>query len=137
MTAVNEFNRNLIAEFRTNDGKVSGVFEHAPLLLLTTTGRRSGRQHTTPLVYQREGDRIFVFGSKGGAPAHPSWYLNLVADPKVRVELPDESFDARAVVLEGAERDRIFAEQKRLLPNFADYEAKTDRVIPVIELERV
>jgi deazaflavin-dependent oxidoreductase (nitroreductase family) len=138
MTAVSEFNRNLIDEFRANAGKVTGVFEGAPLLLLTTTGTKSGRKHTTPLVYRKDGDRIVVFGSKGGAPRHPAWFHNLVANPNVTVELPGgETFEARAAVTEGAERDRLFAAQKEAMPAFAQYEAKTDRQIPVVALERV
>jgi deazaflavin-dependent oxidoreductase (nitroreductase family) len=137
MTTVNDFNRNLIAEFRAGEGKVSGPFEGAPLLLLTTTGAKTGRKHTTPVVYQQDGDRIVVFGSKGGAPSHPAWYHNLVANPTVTVELPAETFEARAVTVEGGERDRIWSAQKELMPGFKDYEAKTDRQIPVIVLERV
>jgi deazaflavin-dependent oxidoreductase (nitroreductase family) len=136
VTAVNQFNRDLISEFRANDGKVSGGFEGAPLLLLTTTGAKSGRRHTTPLVYLSDGDRIVVFGSKGGAPTNPAWFHNLVANPAVTVELPGETFDAEAVVVEGAERDRLFAAQKAVMPTFAEYEAKTDRRIAVIVLER-
>jgi len=136
MTDVNEFNRNLIDEFRANDGTVTGPFEGAPLLLLTTTGAKSGKKRTTPLVYLKDGDRIAVFGSKGGAPAHPAWYHNLVANPDVTVELPDDSFEGRAVVAEGAERDRIFAAQKEVMPAFSDYESKTTRTIPVILLQR-
>jgi deazaflavin-dependent oxidoreductase (nitroreductase family) len=134
---VNEFNRNLIGEFRANDGKVTGVFAGAPVLLLTTTGARSGRKHTTPLVYQQDGDRIVVFGSKGGAPTHPAWYHNLVANPIVTVELPGETFEAKAATTEGAERERIWSAQKEIMPGFAEYEAKTDRQIPVVVLERV
>ncbi len=134
---VNEFNRNLIGEFRAKDGKVTGVFAGAPVLLLTTTGARSGRKHTTPLVYQPDGDRIVVFGSKGGAPTHPAWYHNLVANPIVTVELPGETFEAKAGTAEGAERERIWSAQKQIMPGFAEYEAKTDRQIPVVVLERV
>jgi deazaflavin-dependent oxidoreductase (nitroreductase family) len=137
MTAVSDFNRSVIDEFRTHDGKVAGPFEGAPLLLLTTTGAKSGRRHTTPVVYLRDGDRILVFGSKAGAPTHPAWYHNLVANPTVTVELPGERFDARAVVTEGEERDRLFDLQKSKMPGFADYERKTTREIPVIALERI
>ena len=139
MTTVNDFNQfnqNLIEEFRAHDGKVTGVFEGAPLLLLTTTGAKTGRKHTTPLVYFQDGDRIVVFGSKGGAPTHPAWYHNLVANPDVTVELPGETLEARAVTADGAERDRIWSAQKELMPGFKDYEAKTDRQIPVVVLER-
>jgi deazaflavin-dependent oxidoreductase (nitroreductase family) len=134
---VNEFNRNLIGEFRAKDGKVTGVFAGAPVLLLTTTGARTGRKHTTPLVYQQDGDRIVVFGSKGGAPTHPAWYHNLVANPIVTVELPGETFEAKAATVEGPERERIWSAQKEIMPGFAEYEAKTDRQIPVVVLERV
>jgi len=134
---VNEFNRNLIDEFRAKDGKVTGVFAGAPVLLLTTTGARSGRKHTTPLVYQQDGDRIVVFGSRGGAPTHPAWYRNLVANPIVTVELPGETFEAKAGTIEGPERERIWSAQKEIMPAFAEYEAKTDRQIPVVVLERV
>ena len=137
MTAINDFNRSLIDEFRAHDGKVNGPFEHAPLVLLTTTGAKSGREYTTPLVYKRDGDRLLVFGSKGGAPTHPAWFHNLVANPKVLVELPGERYEARAVVLDGEERDRLFDEQKAAMPAFADYERKTERKIPVIALERM
>ena len=86
-------------------------------------------------MYQKDGDRIVVFGSKGGAPNHPAWYHNLVANPNVTVELPGETFEATAVTAEGAERDRIWSAQKEAMPGFAEYEAKTDRQIPVIVLE--
>ena len=137
MTTVNDFNRPIIEEFRANDGRVAGAFEGAPLLLLTTTGAKTGRKHTVPVVYLRDGDRIFVFGSKAGAPTHPAWYHNLVANSTVTVELPGERFAARAVVTEGEERDRLFDRQKALMPGFADYERKTSRQIPVIALERI
>jgi deazaflavin-dependent oxidoreductase (nitroreductase family) len=137
MTAVNDFNLNLIDEFRAADGKVRGQFEGAPLLLLTTTGAKTGRSHTTPVVYLEDAGRIFVFASKGGAPTNPAWFHNLVAHPTVTVELPRETFEARAVSLQGPERERIWAAQKELMPGFKDYEAKTERQIPVVELERV
>lgn len=137
MTAVNDFNRSVIDEFRAKQGKLTGPFEGAPMLLLTTTGAKSGRTHITPLVYLRDGNRIVVFGSKAGAPTHPAWYHNLVANPTVTVELPGEQFEARAVVTEGEERERLFAQQKSMMPGFADYERKTTRQIPVIALERL
>lgn len=137
MSTINDFNRTVIEEFRANDGKVSGQFEGAPLLLLTTTGAKTGNLHTSPVVFLHDGDRILVFGSKAGAPTHPAWYHNLVANPTVTVELPGERFDARAVVLEGEERDRLFDRQKALMPGFADYERKTTRRIPVVALERI
>ena len=131
----NDFNRNLIAEFRENDGKVSGMFANAPLMLLTTTGK-SGQPRTVPLVHTRDGDRIVAIASKGGAPTNPDWYHNLVAHPSVTIELPGETFEARARVAEGAERDRLFAAQAALMPGFAEYETKTTRKIPVVIFER-
>ena len=141
MTAINDFNRSLIEEFRANDGKVGGNFEGSPMVLLTTTGAKSGNQHTTPLVYLQESDApgspVYVFASMGGAPTHPAWYHNIIADPKVTVELPGDRFEARAVVIEGDARERIWTEQKSRMPNFAEYEQKTTRTIPVIQLERL
>ena len=137
MAEVNEFNRNLIAEFRANNGKVEGAFGGAPLLLLTTTGAKTANQHTTPLVHLNDGGQIYVFGSMGGAPKNPAWYHNLVVNPDVTVELPGDTFEARAVPVAGDERDRIWTAQKEAMPAFKDYEAKTDRQIPVILLERV
>jgi deazaflavin-dependent oxidoreductase (nitroreductase family) len=141
VTAVNDFNRSLIEEFRANDGKVGGNFEGSPVLLLTTTGAKSGREHTTPLVFLQEhgapANRIYVFASMGGAPTNPAWYHNVVANPTVTVELPGDRFEARAVIVEGDERERIWTEQKARMPNFAEYERNTTRTIPVIALERV
>ena len=106
------------------------------LLLLTTTGRKSGRQHTTPMVYTRDGERLLVYASKGGAPKHPDWYLNLVADPGVVVEVGAERYNATAAPLEGEERDREFAAQVARVPTFGEYQKKTTRVIPVVALQR-
>jgi len=139
MTATNEyqnFNENLIAEFRANNGATSGPFAQAPLLLLTTTGAKSGREHTTPGVYTRDGDDLVVIASKGGAPTNPAWYHNLLAHPDVTVELPGETIRAHARVTTGDERDRLFKAQADLMPGFKDYQQKTDRVIPVVVLER-
>jgi deazaflavin-dependent oxidoreductase (nitroreductase family) len=133
---MSDYNRQIIEEFRANAGKVGGSWEGRNLLLLTTTGRRSGKQHTTPLAYARDGDRLLVFGSKAGAPTHPEWFLNLVAHPRVVVEVADERYEADATPLEGEERDREFAAQAARIPTFAEYQAKTARVIPVIALER-
>jgi deazaflavin-dependent oxidoreductase (nitroreductase family) len=141
VTSANDYNRPLIEEFRAKDGKVEGQFADAPLMLLTTTGAKSGKRHTTPVVYQADGEaadqRIYVFASKAGAPDNPAWYHNLRANPTVTVELAGETFEARAQEVSGAERDRIWAEQKRVMPGFADYEQKTTRTIPVVLLERV
>jgi deazaflavin-dependent oxidoreductase (nitroreductase family) len=136
MADVRDFNRDLIDEFRANHGKVTGIFHNSPVLLLTTTGAKSGKQHTTPVVYTTDGDRLVIIASKGGAPTNPAWYHNLVANPTVTIELPDETFEARAVVTKGEERQRLFDAQAAHMPNFNDYAAKTTREIPVIALER-
>lgn len=133
---MSDYNTQIIEEFRANAGVLGGSWEGRDLLLLTTTGRKSGRAHTTPMVYTRDGDRLLVYASKAGAPTHPDWYLNLVADPKVVVEVGDDRYDAIAAPLEGDERDRAFAEQAARNPVFAEYAAKTDRVIPVVALTR-
>ena len=132
----NEFNDKIIAEFRDNAGVVGPPFAGAPMVLLTTTGAKSGNTHTTPLVNYTDGDRIYVFASMGGAPKHPSWYHNVVANPDVTVERGTEKYAAKARVLEGAERDDIYARQAALIPTFGDYQQKTTRTIPVIELIR-
>ncbi len=133
----NERNRAVIEEFRKNAGKLAGSYERMPVLLLTTRGARSGRSHTTPLAYTRDGDRLFVIGSKGGSPTHPDWYRNLVATERVGVEVGAENFEARAVVLKGAERDRAYARQAEQMPFFAEYQKRVSRKIPVIALERI
>jgi deazaflavin-dependent oxidoreductase (nitroreductase family) len=137
MADMNDFNAQIIEEFRQNGGKVGGGFAGAPMLLLTTTGAKSGKERTTPLAYLRDGDRTVIFASKAGADTNPDWFHNLRANPRVTVEQGTETYDADAVILDGAERDRLFDLQKQAMPGFAEYEAKTDRVIPVIVLERV
>ena len=127
-------NANIIEEFRTNDGKVGGWFADKSVLLLHTTGARSGLQRLTPLVYREEGDRVFIFASKGGADSHPDWYHNLKANPTVSVEIGNSTSPASAVEIVGAERDAVYARQAADLENFAEYQASTDRTIPVIEL---
>ncbi len=131
-----EFNRQLIEEFRGNGGKVTGQFAGRPLLLLTSTGAKSGHAYTTPLVYTKDGNRLVIIASKGGAPTNPDWYHNLVAHSMATVELPGERFQAKAVVTTGAERDRLFNQQAEQMPNFAEYQKNTTRKIPVIVLER-
>lgn len=133
---MSDYNTQIIEEFRANAGKVGGRWEGRGLVLLTTTGRKSGRKHTTPMVYTRDGDRLLVYASKAGAPTHPDWYLNLVADPRVVVEVGDNRYNAIATPLEGDERERAFAEQAERSPTFAEYQEKTDRVIPVVALSR-
>jgi len=131
------FNRNLIEEFRANDGKVAGAFANAPLLLLTTTGAKSGQQRTSPVVYTTDGDRLVIIASYAGRPTNPAWFNNLVANPEVTVEVPGETFAARAVVASGEYRDRLYAAQAKLMPAFEEYQAKTTRQIPVVTLERM
>ncbi|MEU7629723.1 nitroreductase family deazaflavin-dependent oxidoreductase [Nocardia sp. NPDC049220] len=129
-------NREVIREFRENDGKVGGMFEGKPLVLVHHIGARSGIERIAPLVPFQDGDRIYIFASKGGSDANPHWYGNLVAHPEVTVELGTETFSATARVLTGAERDEIYAKQSAVQPQFADYQRSTKRLIPVIELAR-
>ncbi|MFC8245379.1 nitroreductase/quinone reductase family protein [Streptomyces chartreusis] len=131
----NDFNQQVIEEFRANKGRVGGYFEGARLLLLTTTGARTGRPHTTPVGYlPGSDDRILIIASAAGAPRHPAWFHNLVANPRVTVESGAFTYEARAVVLKGEERDRIFARAVEADPGWAAYQEKTERVIPVIAL---
>ena len=132
----NDWNRQTIEAFRANGGKVGGMWEGRPLLVLTTTGAKSGQHHTTPTMYLRDGDRLLIFASKGGAPTHPDWYHNLVAHPQVTVEVGTVTYNATATVLTGEERDQLYARQAELYPQFGEYQRKTTRKIPVIALER-
>ncbi len=137
MTDMMDYNAKIIEEFRANDGVVGGPFDGAQLVLLTTTGARSGATRVNPLASLTTDDgRLFVFASKAGAPENPAWYHNLVAHPEVEVELGREKFAALAEPVTGSERDRIFSIQKERMPGFADYEKSTTRVIPVVELRR-
>lgn len=132
----NDFNEAIIEEFRANAGKVGGGFEGAPMVLVHSTGVRSGLDRVAPLVYQDLGEgRIAVFGSKGGAPTDPDWLRNLRAQPDTVIELGAETLPVRAREAEGDERESIWAKQKELMPGFAEYEAKAGRVIPVVVLE--
>ena len=129
-------NDKIIAEFRANDGKVGGQFEGAPLVLVHHTGARSGTERVTPMMYRPERDGFAIFASKAGAPNNPAWFHNLVANPDAQIEVGTETLDVTARVTEGAERDRIWEAQKTEYPGFADYENATDRLIPVLVLER-
>ncbi|MFC8654939.1 nitroreductase/quinone reductase family protein [Streptomyces parvus] len=129
------FQQSVITEFRANAGKAGGPFEGTDLLLLTTTGARSGKPHTTPLGHVRDGRRLLVVASNLGAPVHPDWYRNLLAHPTVRVELGDEEFESLAVPAEGARRDELFARVVAEAPGYAEYQDATDRVLPVVVLE--
>ncbi|MFI5492351.1 nitroreductase/quinone reductase family protein [Actinoplanes sp. NPDC051859] len=134
----NDFNTPIIEEFRANEGRVGGWFEGARLLLLTTTGRKSGRPHTVPLGYLPDGgERVLVIASAAGAHHHPAWYHNLLAEPEVTVEDGAFTYAATATVLSGSERDRLFARAAESDPGWADYQAKTTRVLPVVALTAV
>ena len=137
MTSMNDFNRQVIEEFRANGGVVGGPFAGRPLLLLTTTGAKSGKERTSPLVYMADGDRMVIIASKGGAPSNPDWYYNLVANPEVTVERGTERFAARAAVVDEPERTRLFTKVSDKMPGFAEYQSKTERTIPVVVLEPV
>ncbi len=133
-TTPNDFNAEVIQEFRANGGSAGGMFEGKPLLLLHNVGARSGQEYVTPLVYLSDGGRTFVFASKGGAPVHPGWFHNLKAQPNVSIEIGTDRVEVLAEELTGAERDRIYALQAEQQPQFGEYALKTDRKIPVIEL---
>ncbi|HEX4187758.1 MAG TPA: nitroreductase family deazaflavin-dependent oxidoreductase [Solirubrobacteraceae bacterium] len=133
---MNDFNKAIMEEFRANEGRVGGSFEGAPVLLLTSTGARSGERRTTPLMYLPDGDRMVIFASKGGAPENPAWYHNLRANPAATVEVGNEKLDVTAIVTEGEERERLFNQQAERYAQFADYAQKTPRQIPVVALER-
>ncbi len=137
MSDTNNFNQNLIDEFRANDGKVAGQFEGWPLVLVTTTGAKTGLARTSPVVHTTDGDDVIIIASKAGAPSHPDWYRNLKANPTVTVELPGTTYQAEAIEETGAERDRLYAIQAEQMPNFAEYEKLTDRKIPVIRLKKI
>jgi deazaflavin-dependent oxidoreductase (nitroreductase family) len=134
---VSDWNDKIIAEFRANGGKVGGPFEGASMLLLHTTGVKTGQERVTPLVYQADGDDLVIFASYGGADRNPAWFANLTAHPDTSVELGSDVVAVRARVAAGDERERLWSRQKELVPGFADYEAKTSRQIPVVVLERV
>ncbi|HEY7122706.1 MAG TPA: nitroreductase/quinone reductase family protein [Ktedonobacterales bacterium] len=136
MTNQNDYNRQLIEEFRANRESGGDKFAGRRLLLLTTTGTRSGQRRTTPMMYIPDGQRLLVIASNAGAPKHPDWYYNLVAHPDVGVEVGSELYDATAVVTEGAEREQIWARVTELHPFFTEHQAKVSRQIPVIALER-
>ena len=134
MSDANDWNRQIIEEFRANEGKLGGQFQGAPVLLLHTKGAKTGKERVTPVMYLELDGRTFVFASKAGAPTNPDWYHNLVANPEVSAEIGTGTITARAVVVEGTERDQVYAEQARRYPGFQEYQQKTDRVIPVVEL---
>src|SRR5262245_54344996 len=133
----NDFNQKVISECRTNQGKVGRQLANRPLLLLTTTGAKSGRTITRPVAYTTDGDRLVVIASFGGGPKNPGWYHNLVAHPEATVEVGSERFQVRARVTTGEERQRLYNRQAEQIPAFAEYQKKTTRQIPVIVLTRL
>jgi deazaflavin-dependent oxidoreductase (nitroreductase family) len=137
----NDWNQQVIAEFRANDGQVGGNFAGAPMVLVHHVGRSSGKEYVIPLVYlpkEGDGDSIYVFASKGGAPAHPDWYLNLVAAGQATIEVRADTYPVTISELSGDERDRVYAEQVRRMPGFGEYATRAagTRTIPVLELTR-
>jgi deazaflavin-dependent oxidoreductase (nitroreductase family) len=132
---MSDWNTQIIEEFRANAGKVGGQFEGAPLLLLHTTGAKSGKARVNPMMYLADGDNFAVFASKAGAPTNPDWYHNLLANPRASIEIGDTTVNVVARVAGGDDRDRLWSRQKELYPGFADYEAKTTREIPAVVLE--
>lgn len=131
-----DWNANIIEEFRANEGKVGGPFEGRDLLLLTTVGAKSGLPRTNPVAYIRDGDRLVIIASKGGSDSSPDWYYNLLANPAATLDLGTRKVEATATPITGGpERDRLYAAMVEVMPGFAEYEAKTDRVIPVVVLD--
>ena len=138
---MSDWNAHPITEFRANEGRVGGVFEGAPIVLAHHRGHKSGRERVTPMMYlphETDPDIIYVFATRGGSPTHPDWYRNLTAGGDNSVERGTETYKVNVRELKGAERDRIYAEQARRYPGFAEYERQTAgvRVIPVLELTR-
>jgi deazaflavin-dependent oxidoreductase (nitroreductase family) len=133
---MSDMNQKIIKEFRANDGKVGGFFANNTLLLLHTTGASSGKERINPLVTFEDGDRLVIIASKGGAPSHPDWYHNLVANPVVKVEYGTESFQAKAAVASEPERTRLYGIMESKMAAFAEYKEKAGRVIPVVTLSR-
>ena len=127
----------IIEEFRANDGVVGGHFEGQSLLLITTTGAKSGLPRTHALVYGEDGGDLVIVASKGGSPTHPAWYHNLVANPEVTIEVPGETYRATAIITEGEERERLFESMVEKYPFFGEYQSRVERVIPFVRLKRV
>lgn len=137
MSETNERNKKIIDEFRANGGKVGGPFAGKTLLLLHTKGAKSQQERINPVACTKDGDRLAVIASKGGAPTHPDWYFNILANPLVTVEVGTEKFQAHAAVSEEPERNRLYDQMVEMMPGFDEYRRKTTRVIPVIVLTRM
>ncbi len=136
MSRTGDFNAQNIAEFRKNHGRVGGYFEGAPLLLLHTIGRRSGKPRINPVMYLKDGERYLVFASRGGADTHPDWYDNLKAHPDVQIEVGDDTIEVHAEEIIGSEHDALYQRQATLYPRFAEYQSRTKRIIPVVALTK-
>ena len=134
---MSDMNQKIIEEFRANDGKVGGFFANNTLLLLHTTGAKSGKERINPLATFEDGDRLVVVASKGGAPSDPHWYFNVLANPVVNVEYGTESFQARADTTTEPERTRLYEKMENELASFKEYKEKAGRVIPVVTLSRL
>jgi deazaflavin-dependent oxidoreductase (nitroreductase family) len=134
---MSDWNEKIIEEFRANEGKVGGYFANNTLLLLHTTGAKSGKERVNPLATYEDDERLVIIASKGGAPSNPDWYYNVVANPMVEVEYGTEKFQAKATVTSEPERSELFKKMVSRMPGFAEYREKTSRVIPVITLTRV
>ncbi len=137
MSSPANWNQAVIDEFRANHGHVGGPFDKATLLLLHTQGAKSGQERVNPVAYVTDGDRLVIIASKGGAPNHPDWYRNILANPVVTVETGKEKFQARAEVVPEPDRTRLYKKMEAMLPSFKEYQQKTTRIIPVIALTRV
>jgi deazaflavin-dependent oxidoreductase (nitroreductase family) len=137
MSKQNEWNKKVVEEFRANEGKVGGRFENIDLLLLHTTGAKSGEPRLNPVAYMKDGDRYVIIASNGGAPANPAWYYNIVAHPEVNIEVGTETVRARAEVVQEPERSELYARMAAMVPGFAEYMLRTERIIPVIVLSRL
>jgi deazaflavin-dependent oxidoreductase (nitroreductase family) len=134
MTEANDFNRGVIEDFRNNHGRPGGPFEGAPVLLLHTTGARSGQERVHPLMYLPDDGRYLLFASAAGVDRSPAWYWNLIANPDASIEVGDEHLDVHAVALSGAERDKVYADQAQRYPQHLEYQRMTSRTIPVVAL---
>ena len=136
MSDADDFNAKVIEEFRANAGVVGGYFAGKPMALVTHTGAKTGTPRVTPLVCSTDTGRVVIIASMGGAPTNPAWYHNMIANPTVTVEVGSESYTARAIEVTGDERQRLYDQQVAIMPQFAEYAAKTTRTIPVLVLER-
>ena len=136
MSDYDNWNQKIIAEFRAKGGKNVAMFGDG-LILVTPTGAKSGQERTTPLAHTRDGDKYVIVASKAGSPENPAWYYNLLANPVVTVEVGSETFDARVTEAKGPKRDELFAAHAARFPGFHEYQQKTTRIIPVLELERI